>query len=187
MNDQTVDESQARRVLACLGVVSRFRLVKALTEAQLCVGELAVAVGLSQSCTTRHLQELERVGLVRGTREGRRVRFRLCAEGVGPGWMLGWILRGTGLRNSMADAGAAPAGQAAPSGRRREQGAASRRGREADLSSRQPARRRADTSRAGASDGQPQAPAAQAGVSRGNGPASRPTALRPGDLEDYLL
>jgi DNA-binding transcriptional ArsR family regulator len=62
-----------------------------------CVGELAVAVGLSQSCTTRHLQALERVGLVKGHREGRRVRFRLQAEATGLSELLGWALSGTGL------------------------------------------------------------------------------------------
>jgi DNA-binding transcriptional ArsR family regulator len=84
-------------ILACLGVSSRFRLVKALAVADRCVGELAEVVGLSQSCTTRHLQTLERVGLVKGHREGRRVRFRLRAEVPGLRELLGWALPGTGL------------------------------------------------------------------------------------------
>lgn len=96
MKDSDLQETRTRPVLACLGVTSRFRLVRALAEADRCVGELAEAVGLSQSCTTRHLQALERVGLVKGRREGRRVRFRLRAEAPGLGALLGWVLLGPG-------------------------------------------------------------------------------------------
>ena len=96
MNESDLHETHAQPVLACLGVASRFRLVRALAVADRCVGELAEAVGLSQSCTTRHLQALERVGLVKGHREGRRVRFRLRAEAPGLSELLGWALSGTG-------------------------------------------------------------------------------------------
>ena len=97
MNESKLQETHALPVLACLGVASRFRLVRALAVADRCVGELAEAVGLSQSCTTRHLQALERVGLVKGRREGRRVRFRLRAEVPGIRELLGWALTGAGL------------------------------------------------------------------------------------------
>jgi DNA-binding transcriptional ArsR family regulator len=97
MNKSDLQETQAWPVLACLGVSSRFRLLRALAVADRCVGELAEVVGLSQSCTTRHLQALERVGLVKGHREGRRVRFRLRAEAPGIGELLGWALSGSGL------------------------------------------------------------------------------------------
>jgi DNA-binding transcriptional ArsR family regulator len=97
MNESDPHESRSWPVLACLGVSSRFRLVKALAVADRCVGELADEVGLSQSCTTRHLQALERVGLVKGRREGRRVRFRLRAEAPGLGEFLSWALPGVGL------------------------------------------------------------------------------------------
>ena len=79
MNSKSQRGTSARDAMACLAVDSRFRLVKALADGDRCVGELAVSVGLSQSCTTRHLQALERAGLVEGRREGRRVRFTLCA------------------------------------------------------------------------------------------------------------
>jgi DNA-binding transcriptional ArsR family regulator len=96
MNGSDPHLTQTQPVLACLGVASRFRLVRALAVADRCVGELADAVGLSQSCTTRHLQALERVGLVRGRREGRRVRFRLRSEAPGLSELLGWALSGAG-------------------------------------------------------------------------------------------
>lgn len=97
MNGTDLRENDVRPVLACLGAASRFRLVRALAGADRCVGELADAVGLSQSCTTRHLQALERVGLVKGRREGRRVRFSLRAEAPGLGELLSWALSGAGL------------------------------------------------------------------------------------------
>jgi len=99
-------EAEVRRLLACLGDPSRFRLVRVLAKSARCVGELAVAVGLSQSCTTRHLQALQRVGLVEGCREGRRVRFRLRAETPGLSELLAWVL--------VRQAGGGPAFVAAP-------------------------------------------------------------------------
>lgn len=90
--DSQTHETCTREVMACLGVASRFRLVTALAEAERCVGELAAAVGLSQSCTTRHLQALERLGVVEGRREGKRVRFRLRGEAPRVGELLGWAL-----------------------------------------------------------------------------------------------
>lgn len=84
--------SHTRDVLACLAVPSRYRLVRAIAGAELCVGELAISIGLSQSCTTRHLQALERAGLVRGKRDGRRVRFVLCTEADGARSVLGLVL-----------------------------------------------------------------------------------------------
>jgi DNA-binding transcriptional ArsR family regulator len=63
-----------------MGDPSRFRVVVALIGGERCVGDLAIALGRSQSCTTRHLQALGREGLVRGRREGKRVMFRLVLE-----------------------------------------------------------------------------------------------------------
>ncbi len=71
---------RAQRLLACLGDPSRFRVVAALVEGDRCVTELAAAVGLSQSCTTRHLQALLRERMVRRTRDGKRVYFGISTE-----------------------------------------------------------------------------------------------------------
>jgi len=68
---------EPRRLLACLSDASRFRIVGVLAEAERCVTEIAEAVGLSQSCTTRHLQALGRDGIVRRRRDGKRVLFRI--------------------------------------------------------------------------------------------------------------
>ena len=81
---------RVRRLMSCLGDPSRFRLVRALLERERCVTELAAAVGLSQSCTTRHLQVLQREGLVRGKRDGKRVMFRLCLDEPRASALLRW-------------------------------------------------------------------------------------------------
>ena len=88
MNQQ---ESTSRNILACLGDSSRFRLVLSLLERDRCVTELADEVGLSQSCTTRHLQYLEREGLVRGARQGKRVVFRLRYDRARVRELLAWV------------------------------------------------------------------------------------------------
>ena len=88
-------EARSRDVLACLGDASRFRLVLSLLERERCVTELAFDVGLSQSCTTRHLQYLEREGLVRGVRHGKRVVFGLRTDRPRVRELLVWVTAST--------------------------------------------------------------------------------------------
>ena len=83
---------ETQRVLACLGHASRFRLVERLSSGTCCVTELAVAVGLSQSCTTRHLQALQRAGIVRGARDGKRVLYGLEIEAPRLKALIEWAL-----------------------------------------------------------------------------------------------
>lgn len=65
--------------LATLAAPRRFDLlVLMLAGDDRSVSQLAEAVGLSQSCTTRHLQALARAGLVKGVRDGKRVVFRIA-------------------------------------------------------------------------------------------------------------
>jgi DNA-binding transcriptional ArsR family regulator len=80
-------------MLACLGDSSRFRLVAELAGRPRCVTDLARVVGLSQSCTTRHLQALEREGLIVGKRDGKRVVFRLCLEEPEVAALISWALQ----------------------------------------------------------------------------------------------
>lgn len=68
------------RAISSLGHDSRFQLALLLLECPACVSDLAKRVGLSQSCTTRHLQTLQRAGVVRGTRDGKRVVFRTVTD-----------------------------------------------------------------------------------------------------------
>lgn len=57
------------------------------------VSQLAKAVRLSQSCTTRHLQSLERAGLVKGVRDGKRVVFRPAPRDATASGVLASLLR----------------------------------------------------------------------------------------------
>ena len=81
-----------RRLMSCLGEPSRFQLVRQLLRGERCVSDLARQVGLSQSCTTRHLQALQREQVVRGERAGKRVLFRLCLDEPQVGALLGWAM-----------------------------------------------------------------------------------------------
>jgi DNA-binding transcriptional ArsR family regulator len=72
--------ARERRLMSCLGDPSRFQLVTLLLRGKRCVSDLAQEVGLSQSCTTRHLQALQREQVVRGERDGKRVMFHLCLD-----------------------------------------------------------------------------------------------------------
>lgn len=86
------DRHPTQLLMACLGDASRFRIVSALLPGPRCVTDLAVEVGLSQSCTTRHLQALERRGVVCGTRAGKRVLYRLCPDRPELETLLAWAL-----------------------------------------------------------------------------------------------
>jgi DNA-binding transcriptional ArsR family regulator len=69
--------TRIHRSLAVLAPPRRFELLMlVLGGTDRSVSQLARAVRLSQSCTTRHLQALERAGLVKGFRDGKRVVFR---------------------------------------------------------------------------------------------------------------
>jgi DNA-binding transcriptional ArsR family regulator len=100
-------DAKTRDILSCLGDPSRFELVLRLLEREHCVSELAIAVGLSQSCTTRHLQALARQGVVHRQRDGKRVLFRLCLERPAVSELLDWATRSAagGGANHHADGG----------------------------------------------------------------------------------
>src|SRR5258706_12941921 len=70
-------DNRIPRLVSCLADPSRYRMLSLLLEGDYCVSELAGRVGLSQSCTTRHLQILQRAGVLTRTRAGKRVMFRL--------------------------------------------------------------------------------------------------------------
>ncbi len=187
MNESDLQETHTRTVLACLGVASRFRLVRALAAGDRCVGELAEVVGLSQSCTTRHLQALERVGLVKGCREGRRVRFRLQAEAPGLSELLGWALSGAGPEALAAGmehhlTRSAPAVVGFPERKVRTE--AARRARPTGAM-----RPPEESVRSPEAEPESNGPASPLGLEQEDRQAvadSMP-ARRPGDLEDYLL
>jgi len=113
-------------LVAALAQRSRLRIVRALAGGRCCVTELAGRVGLSQSCTTRHLQALERAGWVRGAREGKRVSFTLRTDSVAVVELVHWLAGGArppsgagapgGSWGSSGDPGGSGAGAGAAGG-----------------------------------------------------------------------
>lgn len=69
-------------LFAALADPTRLRIVAALERAELCVCDLAAAVGLTTSAVSHQLRVLRALGLVRPRREGRLVFYRLDDEHV---------------------------------------------------------------------------------------------------------
>ncbi len=111
-------DARFQRLLACLGDPSRFRVLEVLADGDRCVTEIAREVGLSQSCTTRHLQTLLREEVVVRTREGKRVLFRIADTDARVTGILEWaLLRGV---RSRANGGPSSAVASADPGARDE-------------------------------------------------------------------
>lgn len=116
-----MDGSDRQNLLACIGDQSRFRLAMRLAFGPGHVSELASDIGLSQSCTTRHLQAMERAGLLDRQRDGKRVVYRLKREERVIASILEWIQEAPAARSAdllaeraagVEDAGRRDAGRA---------------------------------------------------------------------------
>ena len=83
-----------QRLLLVVGHRSRFRIVLELLLRPWHVGELATEIGLSQSCTTRHLQALARARVVRTHRSGKRVLASLVVDDPEVSELVCWIRAG---------------------------------------------------------------------------------------------
>jgi DNA-binding transcriptional ArsR family regulator len=78
--DRRLEEDEAQELAATLKAVGsppRLYLLTELLTSKRTVEELAAAAGLSQSGTSHHLRILRDLRLVRGRRDGRRVRYEL--------------------------------------------------------------------------------------------------------------
>jgi DNA-binding transcriptional ArsR family regulator len=81
-----VDPLTAERlaqVFRALADPTRVRIVSALAEAELCVGDLAAAVGMSISAVSHQLRLLRELRVVRKRREGKHIYYALDDEHVG--------------------------------------------------------------------------------------------------------
>jgi ArsR family transcriptional regulator len=65
------------RVLKALGDPNRMRIVKMLMHREMCVCELAEALGVTQPSVSRHMKLLEDADLVQHQREGQWINYRL--------------------------------------------------------------------------------------------------------------
>ena len=72
----TSDAARVADLFHVLGDASRCRLVYSLLEhEEICVGELAAGLGMSESNVSHHLSVLRAHGLVRFRREGKQVFY----------------------------------------------------------------------------------------------------------------
>lgn len=80
-----MDESQAVTSLAALAHPQRLRIFRRLVVEGangLAASEIAEAVEASPTATSFHLKELDRAGLIYGTRDGRFVRYAIHVDGM---------------------------------------------------------------------------------------------------------
>ena len=71
------------RTFRALGDAGRSKLILALSMGELCVGDLALALGASQSATSHQLRILRDLDLVRVRRAGRSQLYALNEAGFG--------------------------------------------------------------------------------------------------------
>lgn len=161
-------EPRVRRLMSCLGDPSRFELVRRLLRGERCVSDLAQDIGLSQSCTTRHLQVLQREQMVLSQRDGKRVMFRLCLNEPQVSTLLSWAM------SARASARADHPGRSVPRHRAGTPPVAGR-----DLPSPVPA----NASRAAQAPG----PVPEMTSNQAADPEPPPLRRARSDLEDYLL
>jgi ArsR family transcriptional regulator len=80
-----IDDAPASRLAETFKALSdptRLRIVSLLDAAELCVRDLAAALGMSQSAISHQLRTLRDMDLVRWRREGRKVFYALEDEHV---------------------------------------------------------------------------------------------------------
>jgi len=80
-----MDESQAVTSLAALAHPQRLRIFRLLVVEGpngMAASEIAEAVGATPTGASFHLKELDHAGLIRGTRDGRYIRYAIHVEGM---------------------------------------------------------------------------------------------------------
>lgn len=90
---------QAADTFAAFADPTRLRLLHALTQAELCVCDLARVVGRSMAATSRQLQTLRRLGLVRYRSAGKLAYYSLASD-----WAEAMVLQAFARRSQQASA-----------------------------------------------------------------------------------
>jgi ArsR family transcriptional regulator len=80
LDEQTA--AQVAELFSALSDTSRVRMISVLAEREMNVGELAEAVGLSESAVSHQLRGLRQMRLVRARKEGRYVFYALDDDHV---------------------------------------------------------------------------------------------------------
>jgi DNA-binding transcriptional ArsR family regulator len=175
-----------RRLMLILGDPSRWAIARALEAGGRCVTDLARTVGLSQSCTTRHLQALERERIVHSSRDGKRVFYALRVEDLQVAGVLAMVLRAEPVASGTSHE--PPARRALPApgtagGRRRATGRPA-----PALRSETVAQVEAALATAREAEPAPAAPPPVTEVPASEVPGPSPSAFRiRSEIEDYLL
>jgi DNA-binding transcriptional ArsR family regulator len=80
-----IDSSAATRLADLFKALSdpnRVRIISALSQAELCVHDLAFTLGMSQSAVSHQLRSLREMHLVRRRRQGRHIFYQLDDEHI---------------------------------------------------------------------------------------------------------
>jgi DNA-binding transcriptional ArsR family regulator len=77
-----VTAEQLAQVFRALADPTRVRMVSVLVEAELCVGDLAAALGMSVSAVSHQLRLLRELRVVRRRRQGKRIYYALDDDHV---------------------------------------------------------------------------------------------------------
>ena len=85
LQSDVLDMEKAQRMaefFSLLGDANRLRIVSLLAKQQLCVGDLAAALDMSESAVSHQLRTLKAIRLVGYQKEGRKVFYRLLDHHV---------------------------------------------------------------------------------------------------------
>jgi ArsR family transcriptional regulator len=76
------DIGEVSRLLKALAVEMRLRILQLVAQRALCVGALAVQLGITQGAVSQHLRILRDAGLVRATRRGMFIHYEADPEAL---------------------------------------------------------------------------------------------------------
>ena len=77
-----MDLERQVKIFKALGDPTRLKIVKMLSEKELCVCEIIPATGKSQPTTSAHLKILYEAGLVKSRKDGLSVHYRLADKAI---------------------------------------------------------------------------------------------------------
>ncbi len=72
------------------GDSTRIKIISALTDRELCVGDIAAALDMGQSAISHQLRLLRQSGLVRCKRQGKTMLYALADSHVQDIYRIGW-------------------------------------------------------------------------------------------------
>lgn len=82
---QPLSHEKAQRMAEFIGFLAdsnRLRILSILAEQEMCVGDLATAVGMNESAVSHQLRILRTIRLVSSRKQGRHVFYRLLDDHV---------------------------------------------------------------------------------------------------------